>query len=79
MVFFCDERRWISKTKKQRGCRPLPEEDWRGTAAGITSGHLSSFTNTSTMLSTMRGEYSTPGLGVFGSILYQFISMYFII
>jgi hypothetical protein len=50
----------------------------RETAAGIASGRLSSFTNTSATLSIMRGS-SPPGLGVCGSILYQSISMYFII
>jgi hypothetical protein len=33
-----------------------------GTNIGVAFGRLSSFTNASTSLSTMRGEYSTPGI-----------------
>jgi hypothetical protein len=33
----------------------------------------------SVALSTMRGEYSTTGLGVCGSIFYQSLAMYLII
>jgi hypothetical protein len=42
-----------------------------GIPAGVTSGHLSSFTNTSSLLSTMRGEYFTLVLWVCGGNLVQ--------
>jgi hypothetical protein len=46
----------LKKTTKLRDNSPPLEENWRGTSGGFASGDISSFTNSSTTLSTMRED-----------------------
>jgi hypothetical protein len=71
----CDPATSGGRDRKQRNNFAIrcDRKIWRETADGIASDRISSLTNASSSLSTMRGKYSTPGPGVCGSNLIQMI------